>query len=78
MAEGALDRSRADIAIAVTGIAGPAGATPTKPVGLVHLACTRRGRPTLQERYVFPGDRTAVRVATVARAFALILQQATD
>ena len=78
MAAGALARSRSDIAIAVTGIAGPAGATPTKPVGLVHLACTRRGRPTLHERHVFPGDRAAVRVATVARAFGLILRQATD
>ncbi len=78
MAAGALARSRSDIAIAVTGIAGPAGATPTKPVGLVHLACTRRGRLTLHERHVFPGDRAAVRVATVARAFGLILRQATD
>jgi nicotinamide-nucleotide amidase len=75
MAEGALRRSRADIAIAVTGIAGPGGATATKPVGLVHLAASRRGYPTLHERQVFPGDRDAVRLATVARGFALIAAQ---
>ena len=47
MAEGALARSRADAAVAVTGVAGPDGGTPEKPVGLVHLAAARHGRPTL-------------------------------
>ncbi len=78
MAEGALDRSSADVAIAVTGVAGPSGATPTKPVGLVHLACARRGGTVRHERHVFPGDRAAVRVQAVARALAMILQQAHD
>jgi nicotinamide-nucleotide amidase len=72
MARGALDRSRADIAVAVTGIAGPGGATPAKPVGLVHLAAARRGAGTIHERHVFAGDRSAVRQATVARAFGLV------
>lgn len=64
MAEGALAHSAADLAIAVTGIAGPAGATPGKPVGLVWLGLARRGE-TLAEQQVFTGDRTAVRSATV-------------
>jgi len=72
MAEGALARSHADLAVAVTGIAGPGGATADKPVGLVHLACARRGRTTLHHRAVFPGDRAAVRAASVDAAFALI------
>ena len=75
MAEGALQHARADIAVSVTGIAGPSGATPTKPVGLVHLACARRGRPTLHERHVLPGDRQAIRAQTVRLAFALVRRQ---
>ena len=75
MAEGALGRSRADIAVSVTGIAGPGGASAGKPVGLVHLACARRGRPTLHCRAVFAGDRAAVRAASVDAAFALIRAQ---
>jgi nicotinamide-nucleotide amidase len=72
MAEGAVARSHADVAVAVTGIAGPGGATPTKPVGLVHIACARRGAATLHERHVFPGDRAAVRAASVDAAFVLL------
>lgn len=72
MAEGALGRSPADIAVAVTGIAGPTGGTAEKPVGLVHLAAARRGGPTLHERRVFDGDRMAVREQTVAAALHLI------
>ena len=77
MAEGALARSRADIAVSVTGIAGPGGATATKPVGLVHLGCARRGRTTLLEQRVFTGDRSAVREQSVTLAFSLIRQQLT-
>jgi nicotinamide-nucleotide amidase len=77
MAEGALARARADIAVSVTGIAGPGGATATKPVGLVHLACARRGRTTLLDQRVFSGDRAAVREQSVALAFALIRRQLT-
>jgi nicotinamide-nucleotide amidase len=66
MAEGALRASRADVAISVTGVAGPDGGTKTKPVGLVHFACARRGKRTvaLEERF---GDigREAVRLASV-------------
>ena len=75
MAEGALARSRAGIAVSVTGIAGPGGATATKPVGLVHLGCARRGGAVLHEQRVFAGDRTAVREQSVALAFAMIRRQ---
>ncbi|MBK1661090.1 CinA family protein [Paracraurococcus ruber] len=70
MAEGALARSGAEVAVSCTGIAGPGGATPGKPVGLVHLGvATAAG--TRAVRRVFPGDRMAVRAATVLEAFAL-------
>lgn len=72
MAEGALACSNADIAVAVTGVAGPGGGTATKPVGLVHFACARRGAYSLHESHIFPGDRAAVRLATVVRALELI------
>ena len=72
MAEGALGQSRADIAIAITGIAGPTGATPGKPVGLVYLAIARRGRDTKVERQQFGGDRQAVREAAAERALELL------
>ena len=72
MAEGALARSLADITISVTGVAGPGGGTKAKPVGLVHFACAGRGRPTVAHHEVFPGDRAAVRDATVQTAFAIL------
>jgi nicotinamide-nucleotide amidase len=72
MAEGAIAHSRADIAVSVTGVAGPGGGTAAKPVGLVWLGLARRGQPTAAEHQVFPGNRTAIREAAVARAFALI------
>jgi nicotinamide-nucleotide amidase len=72
MAEGALARSRADVAVSVTGIAGPGGATPGKPVGLVYLALAVKGRDTRVERQQFAGDRKAVREAATDRALALL------
>ena len=72
MAEGALARSRAQLAVAVTGLAGPGGGTIDKPVGLVWLACAHRGHGTAAARHVFPGDRAAVRRAAVAEALALL------
>ena len=76
MAEGALARANVDLAIAVTGIAGPGGATPSKPVGLVHLAVATRDRTTLHARDVFPGDRAAIRLASVDAALRLALATA--
>ena len=72
MAEGALRESRADVAVSATGIAGPGGATETKPVGLVYLGWARRGAAAEAERFVFPGDRSAVRHATVTEALRLL------
>ncbi len=76
MAEGALDHSPADLSVAVTGIAGPAGGSPTKPVGLVHIAAARRGRETLYESHIFDGDRAGVRLKTVEAALKLARRQA--
>ncbi len=72
MAHGALERSRASIAVAVTGIAGPGGGGADKPVGLVWFGLARTGRPTAAERHVFAGDRAAIRAATVACALRLL------
>ena len=69
MAEGMLARARAHWVVAVTGIAGPGGAVPGKPVGTVWLAVARAGAPTRRWRLQLPGDRTAVRRQTVQRAF---------
>jgi nicotinamide-nucleotide amidase len=74
MAEGVLASADVDLAIAVTGIAGPGGATPAKPVGLVHMAVAIKNRPIVLRREVFPGDRGAVRQATVDAALALALE----
>ena len=75
MATGGLERSRADIAVAVTGVAGP-GASEFKPAGLVHVAAARRNGETVHERCTFQGDRAAVRRASVLKAFELILHLA--
>ena len=72
MAAGGVARSRATIAVSVTGVAGPGGGTATKPVGLVCFGLACRGKPTLTTQAIFPGDRAAIRAAAVARAFALI------
>ena len=61
------------ISVAVTGIAGPGGATEDKPVGLVHLSCARQSGVTQHERHVYEGDRDAVRWATVGTALDMAL-----
>ena len=72
MAEGALARSRAGIAVAVTGIAGPGGGSLEKPVGLIWFGVAQRGQNVASEHQLFPGDRTAIRAAAVAHALAMI------
>ena len=74
MAAGALTHSRADTAVAVTGIAGPGGGTTEKPVGLVFIGGARLGHRPLVERHIFDGDRNQVRYATVLRAFDVLEQ----
>jgi len=68
MVAGALTHSPADIAIAVTGIAGPGGAVPGKPVGTVWLASMQRGAAPCSERLQLAGDRAGVRAQTVVIA----------
>jgi nicotinamide-nucleotide amidase len=73
MAEGALANSVADVTVSTTGIAGPAGAVPGKPVGTVCFGWAK-GDLTLTERLVFQGDRKAVREQTVAHALQGLLR----
>lgn len=74
MAEGAVAHAPVQVAVSVTGIAGPGGATAGKPVGLVHLAATRKGAETLHERHEFAGDRDNVRGQAVDAALSLVLE----
>lgn len=68
MASGALRRANADVAIAVSGIAGPDGATPGKPVGTVWLAWAFAGQEVTAASFHFAGDRTSVRAHAVVGA----------
>lgn len=73
MSKGALKHSRAGIAVAVTGVAGPGGGSPSKPVGLVHLAAARNGHSIVPlVRHYGDLGRSAIRMATVRDALALI------
>ena len=78
MAEGVLRiaGSDADIAVAVSGVAGPGGGSAEKPVGTVHLAVASRGGRTETLHKLYPGDRSAVRVATLRDALALMKARA--
>jgi nicotinamide-nucleotide amidase len=73
MAEGALRRSRADVAVSITGVAGPGGGTARKPVGLVHFACAMRGRETKHMFKLFKNmTRDQVREKSVDVALSLL------
>ena len=76
MAEGAMEQSRANLAIAVTGIAGPGGGTPMKPVGTVHIACARENKAMMHEMLAL-GDigRHEIRIATIEAALNMIREQ---
>lgn len=75
MAQGARARLGTDLAVSVTGIAGPGGGTPEKPVGLVWFGIAS-ARGTRTEKRLFPGDRDEVRAATVAHALQLLEAEA--
>ena len=74
MAEGVLAHSRAEVAVAVSGIAGPDGGSPAKPVGTVWLAWAVKGQPTHRRCYTFKGDRKAVRYQAVSAALEGLLE----
>jgi nicotinamide-nucleotide amidase len=73
MAHGALDRSWADLAISITGIAGPDGGMEGKPVGLVYIGYGLRDGPVKVQEHHFSGDRDLVREQTVTAALTLAL-----
>lgn len=75
MVHGALFRSRADFAVAVTGIAGPSGGTPEKPVGLVHLAAKSRSGALIHRKMLYGNiGRDKVRLATVLTALEMLIE----
>lgn len=73
MAEGALAHSRAEVAFSITGIAGPSGGTPDKPVGTVCFAWALPGADTVVAREHFPGDRRQVRAQSARHAIRQML-----
>lgn len=77
MAEGAARQAHAQLAVAVTGIAGPGGGSESKPVGTVWIAWYCQNE-VVAERFVFAGDRTAVRESTVEQALTGLIQQLSD
>ena len=74
MAEGARNVSGADLAVSTTGIAGPTGGTPEKPVGLVYIGVAHFSHKTKVFRHVFSGGRDEVRKQTVDAAFGHVLE----
>ena len=76
MAVGALERAGVDLAVSITGIAGPGGATPGKPVGLVHFAAARDGRIIHRECRFGAIGRTAVRLRSVVEALRMLMELA--
>ena len=80
MAEGAIGRADprrgSALSVAVTGIAGPTGGGPGKPVGTVHFATARSGHDPRHGQHRFDGDRTAIRLASVGTALEMLLEMA--
>ena len=76
MAEGAISNSRASVGVAVSGVAGPDGGTEEKPVGTVWIACRWEDK-VITQRFLFTGDRRAVRLATLEAALVCLLNLVT-
>lgn len=77
MAEGAAKTAGADVAVATTGIAGPDGGTPEKPVGLVYIGCFVDGKLSVKE-YHFDGSRMEIRERTVEAALVLLKEMLSE
>lgn len=75
MAEGALKNSRAHVSVSITGIAGPDGGSEQKPVGLVYIATSYKGK-TAAKKYNFSGDRDSIRKQAAEKASKLLLEMA--
>lgn len=75
MAEGALQCSSADLAVSITGVAGPEGGSAHKPVGTVHFACAMKGKPTIHQHKIFAGDRSEIRLQSVETALDMIVSE---
>jgi nicotinamide-nucleotide amidase len=75
MASGALLNAPVDLAVSVTGIAGPGGGSADKPVGLVHFGVARKGGPVRTEHQIFTGDRDQIRALATQRALELLIEQ---
>jgi PncC family amidohydrolase len=73
MAEGVCQQMGSDVGVAITGIAGPSGGTVTKPVGLVYIAVATP-EMTFCQRYVFKGDRSAIKQQSAVAALEIILE----
>lgn len=76
MAQGAIEHSNAQLAVSVTGVAGPGGGSADKPVGTVWIGLCQRGMKPIATHHLFAGDRAAVRAKTVETALAMLAQQA--
>lgn len=73
MVLGALDHSKADLAVAVTGIAGPSGGSEEKPVGLVYIAVAEKEGTPIVLKNIFEGDRHSIRAQTVEKALSMLI-----
>lgn len=78
MAQGALQQSRAQVSLAISGVAGPGGATSAKPLGTVCFAWARKGEPVQTERCRFEGDREQVRRQAVQYALSGVVRRFDD